>query len=286
MPVRIKEQVTQAGPLIEVDFFPVFSDSGRRISDGRRKSSEARQKYNRQQSAKQLVMLANANFDKSDYIMTYTYHVSADVDGKKTASRDFQNFIRRLKTEIAKQTKKAKAEHKRNPTEQTKARLKRLQKPLKYLYVVEKTVYKTGAKVGQMRLHIHAFVSGVLSRDEMEKKWEGRTDIQRFNPDAYGPESFARYMAKDGAGIRKFKGSKNLIKPTVRESKKTTPKNYYKKTTDKEYWERRYKGYKFIRCNTRMNPYNGYWYTSVVMYKSPTAPPWEFEDFNKFAFEY
>ena len=50
---------------------------------------------------------------------------------------------------------------------------------------------------------------------------------------------------------------------------------------DREYWEKRYKGYRFIRCYSRYNDYNGYWYVSVVMYrvKDGQAPPdWNVEE--------
>ena len=46
------------------------------------------------------------------------------------------------------------------------------------------------------------------------------------------------------------------------------------RTDDAAYWERRYKGYRFVRAYSRYNSYNGYWYVSVVMYKTKeTAPP-------------
>ena len=37
---------------------------------------------------------------------------------------------------------------------------------------------------------------------------------------------------------------------------------------DAEFWERRYKGYKFVRAFPRWNEYNANWYLSVDMYKT------------------
>ena len=42
---------------------------------------------------------------------------------------------------------------------------------------------------------------------------------------------------------------------------------------DAAFWEKRYKGYRFIRCYSRYNEYNGNWYVSVVMYKTDGDPP-------------
>ena len=51
------------------------------------------------------------------------------------------------------------------------------------------------------------------------------------------------------------------------------------RSTDSEYWEKKYLGYKFVRCYARYNDYNGYWYMSVVMYKSDNdVPAWDVGD--------
>ena len=48
---------------------------------------------------------------------------------------------------------------------------------------------------------------------------------------------------------------------------------------DREYWEKRYKGYRFVKCYARYNNFNGYWYVSVVMYKTAGAPPkWDIKE--------
>ena len=47
---------------------------------------------------------------------------------------------------------------------------------------------------------------------------------------------------------------------------------------DREYWERRYKGYRFLRCFARFNKYNGHWYVSAIMYKADKnelLPDWK-----------
>ena len=48
---------------------------------------------------------------------------------------------------------------------------------------------------------------------------------------------------------------------------------------DAGYWERRHRGYRFLKCYSRYNRYNGCWYVSVVMYKTDGDPPeWTMPD--------
>ena len=50
---------------------------------------------------------------------------------------------------------------------------------------------------------------------------------------------------------------------------------------DAAFWERRYKGYRFVRCFARKNPFNGHWYLSVIMYRTDSdPPPWALEDWG------
>ena len=78
--------------------------------------------------------------------------------------------------------------------------------------------------------------------------------------------------------------SRNLEKPvekvkTGRVSKGSVCKMATQRIDDSEYWEKRYKGYRFVRCYSRYNEYNGHWYVSVVMYRTEDLPPqWDVPD--------
>ena len=53
------------------------------------------------------------------------------------------------------------------------------------------------------------------------------------------------------------------------------------RVNDAEFWERKYKGYRFERCFARKNPYNGHWYISVIMYRATAEmPPWTLDDWG------
>ena len=106
-----------------------------------------------------------------------------------------------------------------------------------------------------------------------------RTNANRFQPDKFGPEAAAKYMSKDPQGAKRFVCSKNLKKPDIPTPKdgltsaRTVEKMAKQRIDDDAYWERKYKGYRFVRCYARQNPYNSRWYVSVVMYKTADDPP-------------
>ena len=91
-------------------------------------------------------------------------------------------------------------------------------------------------------------------------------------------------MAKDPHGNKSFSASRNLSKPKERVkdgkiSKRTVEKIAQQRADDREYWEKRHKGYRFLRCYSRYNEYNGHWYVTAVMYKTgEAAPRWEEEE--------
>ena len=83
---------------------------------------------------------------------------------------------------------------------------------------------------------------------------------------------------------RKFVCSKNLIEPKTKiKDGILTPRRVELMGTvhidDAGYWERRYKGYKFLKCYSRYNEFNGCRYVSAVMYRyEDDPPPWNIEE--------
>ncbi|MGN0171194.1 MAG: hypothetical protein ACI39E_00250 [Acutalibacteraceae bacterium] len=164
--------------------------------------------------------------------------------------------------------------------EKIKEDLKKLREPLKYIYTTEQVTYQSGRYKGKANWHFHGFFTGGLTREEMETAWkDGMINADRYQPETFGLEAAARYMTKASKGKQRFTTSKNLKKPKTPPPKdRAVTRSHAEKMAteradDREYWERRYRGYRFIRCYSRFNPYNGNWYISVIMYRTSGTPP-------------
>ena len=292
-----REKRTCSGALLEVDFYPVFSD-GRKIPTRAPKtkpSSEQQQKYNRKTAIRKYIRYANANFDTSDYLMHPTYQPAKAPQDEKEARRDIVNYIRRVKTKrkselkaLQKSLSEAEAASEASPGNQfildsigkLKAAIKKLKKPFRYMYVIERQTYKTGIYAGRVNWHFHMFMTGGIEARTLEQMWSGtmRSNCNNYQPDRFGPEAAARYMTKDPQGSKSFVLSKNIIHPqeTVKDgtvSRRTVEKMAAQRCDDAKYWENRYKGYRFLKCFARYNEFNGHWYVSALMYRTTSDPP-------------
>lgn len=288
----IREKQQKSGSLLEVDFYPIWQN-GRRVPSRAPKttiSTQEQLKYNRNQATKKLIRLVNVNFSPNDYYLHPTYEENKDPKNENQARKDMNNFIRRLKRYISskidenkaeisavlKELEKypdseiVKAEHKR-----LKKRKKALKKPFKYIYCIEKA----------NKWHFHMFLSGCgLSKDEISIIWgKGILKGDKYNPDEFGPEAAAAYMAKNPKGRKSFVYSRNLQKPKeprVKDGKitrSTLARMAQSCVDDSNYWENKYKGYRFMRSYPRFNKFNNHWYMSVILYKSTSPPPkWQF----------
>ena len=69
----------------------------------------------------------------------------------------------------------------------------------KYIYVIEGSEEST-----KKRIHHHLIMSE-MNRDEAEKIWgKGRANAMKLQPDEFGLEGLARYIAKDPCGSKKM----------------------------------------------------------------------------------
>lgn len=284
----IREKHTKSGKLFEADFYPIWND-GRRIptrAPKTNRSTEAQAKYNHSQAVKKAIRIVNANFETGDIFMHITYRPENAPLTEKAAKRDFANYIRRVKTKRASELKRVSELLKENPNDKSLQKQKaKLKQPFLYYCPLEETIYKSGKHKGKSNWHFHLLMTGGIDRDTLEDMWDknARVNADRFQPERFGPESAARYITKDLHGSRKILRSKNLKKPISPKLKdgRITARGVQMLATqrvdDKAYWERKYKGYRFIRCFARYNEYNGNWYVSVVMYKSDgeEMPQWE-----------
>lgn len=285
-----REKKTISGRLLEADFYPVWENGSKMPvrPSGTKESSEAQKKYNNNMAIKRAVRLINANFDNEDLLLTYTYEQKFAPLTIEKASRDMDNYKRRIKTRRASELKRIEKLLKTDPqNKKYRALLKKLKTPFKYYYTIEEVIYKTGSLKGRKNYHVHLFMTGGLDRDTVEAMWgkSVRVNARRFRPEVFGPEAAARYISKDPQGRKRFRHSQNLVQPETRVkdghiSSRTVERMAKQRVDDKDYWERRNKGYRFLRCFSRFNKYNGHWYVSVVMYKADSdglLPDWKIE---------
>lgn len=303
-----REKKTISGSLLEIDYYPVTAGGARRQTRApkTKPSVEAQKKYNRVMAAKKLIRLVNANFDKGDLFLHPTYQPQNAPKTEEEARRDITNYMRRIKCRRESELKKAKkelselkgildimpaAKHVSGRAKKLEKLIKKLSQPFRYIYVIEKQTYKTGALAGRANWHFHCFITGGLDRAGLEELWQHSINADLFRPDKFGPEAAARYIAKDPRGSKRFSCSRNLIRPKekIRDgaiSRFGVEQLAKNRIDDAAYWEKRYKGYKFIRCYARYNEYNGYWYVSAVMYKAEgdIPPSWKMDEWITSAF--
>lgn len=281
----IREKRTHSGPLLEIDYYPIFSPSGRAVPR-KKPPPEKKALYNERETVKRLVRLVNANFDGTDYWMHPTYESSQAPQSEAEARKDIGNYIRRVKTRRTAMLKKIEKQIRALPATEALADVRRellakrrkLRQPLKVAYTIEQVTYRSGPYRGRHNWHFHVFITGGLDARVMEQIWKKgiRVNCNNFQPETFGPEAAARYMAKAPKGKKKFVCSKNMKKPDVsqkdgRISAATVERMATKLMDDAGYWERKAPGYKLLRTYPRYDEYNGYWYMSVVMYKTDEA---------------
>ena len=281
------EKKTKSGKMLEVDFYPVFNNGSRlpvRAPKSKR-STEEQQKYNRAQATKKLIRLVNTNFTEEDFYISPSFKPEFEPTDEAAARKEINNFFRRLKRFRAREADKADTlltealeELKKNPKSKVAARQaaaqkelkKQFSKELKYIYCIEKA----------NKWHFHLFVTGAgMTKKQIDEIWgRGKVQNEKYDPENFGPEGAAAYMAKDPKGKKSFAYSKNLKKPKQPKPKlRNIARKRYEQmatvlTDDRDYWEKKYKGYRFLRCYSRLNPYNGHYYISLVMYQSASTP--------------
>lgn len=298
-----REKRTYSGKLLDVDFYPVFSD-GRRVpsrAPKTKRSTEEQEKYNKNKAVREFVRIVNANFDKYDYWFHPTFFPQYAPQDEAEARRILRNYLQRVKRRRVTELKKAKKAYAAMPNipelrderKKLKKRIKVLKRPFKTAIRVEQVIYKSGIHKGRVNWHYHIFVTGGLDDRTMERLWDKgvRVNCNNFQPERFGSEAAAKYMVKSETefGKKLYTCSRNMTKPkTPDPSKRDGRTSQYQlerwakeRVDDAAFWERKYKGYKFVRCFPRKNPFNGRWYVSVIMYRTTEdPPPWAFEDWG------
>lgn len=241
--MKSREKRIISGNHLEVEYFPVTAHGNRH--DRKHKLSRTEQRnLNEKNAIKKLIRLINTNFIKGDILIHCTYRADEMPKTLKEHTRNIQNYFRRIKA----------------------YRKKHNMPEIKYIYVIE-------CKGGKW--HWHGIMSAI-NRDVAEKLWKHGdfTNADRFQPTAQeGGEAFARYISKQPKGSRRWYSSKNLKQPTVKKKDGTHTRRgmariVRERIDDREYWERKYKGYRFISAIPAYNEFNGWWYLYVKMYRN------------------
>ena len=257
-----REKRTYAGKLFTADFYPIFPD-GRRLPSRAPKtkpSTAEQEKYNRNKAVRNLVEIANVNFDDRDFFLHPTFTPAQAPQSREEALRVLKNYLARVKRRRQSELKKAKQALAAMPDtpelleqrEQLAEKIKALSRPLKYAYVVEQVTYRSGAYKGRMNWHYHLFVTGGLDDRTMERLWDRgvRVNADNYQPDRFGPEAAAKYMLKSNVmfGKKRYICSRNMTPPKVPDPSKRDGKTSQRqlehwakeRVDDAAFWERRY----------------------------------------------
>ncbi|UZP01904.1 hypothetical protein JW813_09145 [Clostridium botulinum] len=178
-----------SGKIVEFEIYPMWKckhDIPR--NKNRVKSKQSQKNLNDKNSKKVVVRLLNTNFGKEDLYITVTYK-DGYLPDEKTARRDMQNYIRRLK----------------------RYRKKMGLDELKYIYSIG---YEDNPeKSKKVRIH-HHLVINKMDRDIVEDLWgKGTANAKRLKPDDFELTGIGKYIANQGP--ERWSASRNLKKPKV-----------------------------------------------------------------------
>jgi len=262
--LKYRTKFIRSGDIVEIEVYPLYKTRKSKIEALVKKETRKEQKsLNNKNTRKHITRLINANFTKSDMWATFTYDNGNLPESIEQSEKDIKNYIRRLKRY-----------------------LKKYGLPeLKYIYITEHItdMQKSG------RAH-HHIVMNFHDRDIAEKFWTkgGRKHSRRLQPDDYGLEGLARYIAKPESKntenrkySKKYVPSKNLIKPEVvkRENlirkrkaaslslEQETAREFFEDLTTKEKWLK--DGYDFLDMEVYKSNYISGVYLYVRMKKAP-----------------
>lgn len=250
--MKYARKIVKSGLMKEIYYYPV-QPCGYALPCGK-KQREAQAAYNRKKSGRMLVQYVNTNFFEGDIWMHPTFFPEEAPQSYEEASKIIKNYLRRV----------------------SRWRSAHGLPPMKYIYVIEEQIYKTGKNKGRSNWHYHLWMSE-MPRDVAEDLWTGgeRVNAMRFQPERFGQEAAARYVTKAPKGTRRFVCSRNCEKPKVEVQKEIEISSRKMQSMaevhcdDAAYWQRKYPGYYFCGMERFWNEYNSRWYLRVAMRKIP-----------------
>lgn len=249
---------------MEVDIYPVTEAQHR--SNSRAKKSEAtslaQQLYNDKRAKRYHVQLVNTNFGENDFSFTATYddeHLPVPMD-REQVDRDWKNYIKRVYRFCDQMG---------------------IRRP-KWIMATEYTTLQDDLQVIG-RHHHHAIIEHTpgLDRDVLEDLWKDRSGkniglcrCEYLKVEHGSVESLVQYISKNKRCDRSWRQSRGLEKPKTPRPNDTiwNAKKLREASTthieDREFWEKKYPGFRFERAETKVNDF-GQRHTTVIMYRDP-----------------
>lgn len=237
---------------LEVD---VFSLSDRHLRKRPRRKRErvsapAQKNLNDKNARRYLRQLLKANFTSGDLHVTCTYRAGFLPGSLEEADREASNFIRRISYQLRKRGLPA----------------------LRYIIITE-GMCKGGKPV---RVHHHIIMSRV-DRELVEGLWRrprrageragariGFCNADRLQlDDDGGINALAAYLSKDPQGRKRWKSSKNLVKPMVSVADRKWSRRKLMQVAgvcdcDYRFWEGMYPGWRMVVCESVYNEIMGW----------------------------
>lgn len=236
-----RRRTTVSGPRIDAEVFPVF---GRGVKTMLRRAKsqqtrEAQQRANDERSILRAIQIIEANFGENDIALGLTYGGEAPTPDR--VDKDLRNFCDRVK----------------------RKRQKMGLPELKYFATIGGDEMPAAGYSGK-RPHIHVFMNGGISRDDLEEMWgHGYANVDRLQPGSEGLAAIATYFAKQirdrkkTKGARRWRASKNLVRPEPRATDAKMPNSrvrriaYDFENEAKSVMEKLYPGYVLQKCTVR-----------------------------------
>ena len=208
-----RRRTTVSGPRIDAEVFPVF---GRRMRGALRRAKsqqtkEAQQKANNERSRIRLIQLVEANFTEEDLTIGLDY--AGQTPTPERVDKDLKNFFEKIR----------------------RRRKQRGLPDLKYIAAIGGDEMPAAGYSGK-RPHVHVIMNGGIDRDEIEQLWgHGHANTHRLQPRDEGLGGIAVYFTRQmqdrppKMGVKKYRPSKNLIRPEPRSTDAKMPNGRVRK---------------------------------------------------------
>jgi hypothetical protein len=251
--ISYRTKTIKAGPICEVEIFPMWNTRTDRQRARGHESREAQTRQNRKNAAKKFIRTVNANFtdDPAALHITGTYDPKQhDLPDEAAAQRDIRNYIKRCR------------------------RVARLNgNDIKYVYVIE-WADGDGRRV---QVHHHIIMSGLPRRDAMRLWGKGIVTADELQPQDGALDGLATYILKQPGKKRtkKWGYSLNLKKPTITVSNtKISRRKAHELAGDAEAFAphifgQHYPAYTFDECTVKVSDFVSGVYIYARLHKEP-----------------
>ena len=240
-----REKMIYHGNYLDVQIYPVFTDSKPKGCRRRKAkpTSEVQQKLNERNAINKTIWLINNNFTCKDYALHLSYDSKHLPFSFEAAEQEQKKFMRRLRYA-----------------------LKKIGVELKYYAATEesKSVH---------RLHHHLIISGGLPISTIAELWgNGYIQVKPLQFDEKGISNLAAYISREKGARKSVTHSRNLKQPKEKQrdgkiSHKLLKEIHNYDCDIKEVCKKLYPGYDLAEIEPYYNDVNGYYYTTIRLYK-------------------